>query len=226
MPPLLLIRLCGVKGVCLSNLYFNPDGTIPRGLPRGWMPPADIGAKPLSVIPRVHVHFTPTGSSWLNLVDTGQVKTSQSRSGSTSHRLFVSEQSVLLPRSSIRAKGSEFLGITMRSYAFLGGWSNPTADNLVERIFRQLTDDVVREGSFASVNELVTAINVHLAHHNLKPTRIAGKQRAPRFWKRSRAPGWRRQRLFCDAIRESLHEVVPALQKVHRHGIAVAEIPV
>ena len=57
--------------------------------------------------PRVHVHFTPTGSSWLNLV---------------------------------------------------------------ERFFRQLTDDVIREGSFASVGELVTAINVHLTHHNLKPT--------------------------------------------------------
>jgi hypothetical protein len=56
---------------------------------------------------RIHVHFTPTGSSWLNLV---------------------------------------------------------------ERFFRQLTDDVVREGSFASVHELVTAINVHLAYHNLKPT--------------------------------------------------------
>lgn len=56
--------------------------------------------------PRVHLHFTPTGSSWLNLV---------------------------------------------------------------ERFFRQLTDDVVREGSFASVGELVTAINVHLAHHNLSP---------------------------------------------------------
>lgn len=57
--------------------------------------------------PRIHVHFTPTGSSWLNLV---------------------------------------------------------------ERFFRQLTDEVVREGSFTSVSELVTAINVHLAHHNLKPT--------------------------------------------------------
>lgn len=56
--------------------------------------------------PRMHVHFTPTSSSWLNLV---------------------------------------------------------------ERFFRQLTDDVVREGSFASVAELITAINVHLAHHNLKP---------------------------------------------------------
>jgi hypothetical protein len=41
--------------------------------------------------------------------------------------------------------------------------------NLVERFFRQLTDDVVREGSFASVRELVTAIDVHLAHHNLSP---------------------------------------------------------
>jgi transposase len=57
--------------------------------------------------PRMHVHFTPTGSSWLNLV---------------------------------------------------------------ERFFRQLTDEVIREGSFASVGELVAAINVHLAHHNLKPT--------------------------------------------------------
>ena len=42
--------------------------------------------------------------------------------------------------------------------------------NRVERFFRQLTDAVVREGSFASVGELVTAINVHLAHHNLSPT--------------------------------------------------------
>jgi transposase len=57
--------------------------------------------------PRVHLHFTPTGSSWLNLV---------------------------------------------------------------ERFFRQLTDEVVREGSFTSVADLVTAINVHLAYHNLRPT--------------------------------------------------------
>ena len=57
--------------------------------------------------PRVYLHFTPTGSSWLNLV---------------------------------------------------------------ERFFRQLTDEVVREGNFTSVAELVTAINVHLAWHNLKPT--------------------------------------------------------
>ena len=56
--------------------------------------------------PRMHVHFTPTGSSWLNLV---------------------------------------------------------------ERFFRQITDQVIRDGSFGHVDELVRAINVHLAHHNLKP---------------------------------------------------------
>lgn len=56
--------------------------------------------------PRVHVHFTPTGSSWLNLV---------------------------------------------------------------ERFFRNLTEDVVREGSFESVGALTTAINVYLANHNLAP---------------------------------------------------------
>lgn len=56
--------------------------------------------------PRVHLHFTPTSSSWLNLI---------------------------------------------------------------ERFFRNLTVDVVREGSFESVPALTAAINVCLAHHNLAP---------------------------------------------------------
>ena len=56
--------------------------------------------------PRFHLHFTPTGSSWLNLV---------------------------------------------------------------ERFFRDLTVDVVREGSFASVRELTCAINAYLAERNLQP---------------------------------------------------------
>ena len=58
--------------------------------------------------PRFHLHFTPTGSSWLNLV---------------------------------------------------------------ERFFRDLTVDVVREGSFGSVPELVTAMTDYLAEHNLHPKR-------------------------------------------------------
>ncbi|MEY4489137.1 MAG: hypothetical protein RIQ79_1645 [Verrucomicrobiota bacterium] len=56
--------------------------------------------------PRFHLHFTPTGSSWLNLV---------------------------------------------------------------ERFFRDLTVDVVRDGSFRSVRELTGAIETYLAERNLSP---------------------------------------------------------
>jgi transposase len=50
----------------------------------------------------------------------------------------------------------------------------PTASswmNLVERFFRDLTEDVVRAGSFASVRQLVSAIEAYLAAHNLAPKR-------------------------------------------------------
>jgi len=43
--------------------------------------------------------------------------------------------------------------------------------NLVERFFRDLSQDVVLPGSFASVTELVDAIWAYLAEHNLKPKR-------------------------------------------------------
>ena len=41
--------------------------------------------------------------------------------------------------------------------------------NLVERFFRDLTVEAVREGSFASVRELVTVIETYLAQRNLSP---------------------------------------------------------
>jgi hypothetical protein len=41
--------------------------------------------------------------------------------------------------------------------------------NLVERFFRDLTQDVVREGSFTSVRELVESIETYLAQRNLAP---------------------------------------------------------
>ena len=41
--------------------------------------------------------------------------------------------------------------------------------NLVERFFRDLTVDVVRDGSFESVAELVAAIGAYLAERNLQP---------------------------------------------------------
>ena len=41
--------------------------------------------------------------------------------------------------------------------------------NLVERFFRDLSEDAVREGSFSSVGELVRAIESYLAERNLNP---------------------------------------------------------
>jgi transposase len=58
--------------------------------------------------PRVHIHFTPTSSSWMNLV---------------------------------------------------------------ERFFRDLSEDVVREGSFESTGQLTEAIVGYLAERNLNPVR-------------------------------------------------------
>ena len=41
--------------------------------------------------------------------------------------------------------------------------------NLVERFFADLTGDVIRAGSFASVNELVRDIEAYLAGRNADP---------------------------------------------------------
>lgn len=49
--------------------------------------------------------------------------------------------------------------------------------NLVERFFRDLTQDVVREGSFGSVRELVQAIETYLAERNLVPKRYVWKKK-------------------------------------------------
>jgi len=49
--------------------------------------------------------------------------------------------------------------------------------NLVERFFRDLSQDVVREGSFAHVEELVGAIQSYLAERNLSPKRYVWKKK-------------------------------------------------
>jgi hypothetical protein len=54
----------------------------------------------------------------------------------------------------------------------------PTAGswlNLVERFFRDLTEDAIRDESFASVAELIAAINAYLADRNLAPKRYIWK---------------------------------------------------
>ena len=48
--------------------------------------------------------------------------------------------------------------------------------NLVERFFRDLTVDVVRDGSFRHVNELVRAIMQYLEERNLAPRRYVWKK--------------------------------------------------
>ncbi len=53
--------------------------------------------------------------------------------------------------------------------------------NLVERFFRDLTVDVVRDGSFASVAELVEAINAYLAAHNLDSKRYVWRKSGERI---------------------------------------------
>ena len=78
------------------HLIVDNDATHKHPAVRAW----------LAKHPRMHLHFTPTGSSWLNLV---------------------------------------------------------------ERFFRDLTVDVVREGSFGSVRALVEAIEDYLAARNLQP---------------------------------------------------------
>lgn len=48
--------------------------------------------------------------------------------------------------------------------------------NLVERFFRDLTEDVVRDGSFESVRDLVLSINAYLTDRNLSPRRYVWKK--------------------------------------------------
>lgn len=47
--------------------------------------------------------------------------------------------------------------------------------NLVERFFRDITEDVIREGSFGSVKELANAIEAYLAERDLSPKRYVWK---------------------------------------------------
>ena len=60
--------------------------------------------------------------------------------------------------------------------------------NLVERFFRDLTEDAVRDDSFASVDELLRAIEGYLAKRNLTPSVTSGKPLAATFSSKSTAP--------------------------------------
>lgn len=89
--------------------------------------------------PRMHLHFTPSGSSWLNLV---------------------------------------------------------------ERFFRDLTVDVVREGSFGSVRALPRAIEDYLAARNLSPKRYRWRAEGAEILRKIKAA---RAKLDCKVIKGSAH---------------------
>ena len=67
--------------------------------------------------------------------------------------------------------------------------------NLVERFFADLTEDVIRSGSFASVKELVDDINAYLTERNANPQ--PGRRKERLSSKKSAAPArlWTKSRL-------------------------------
>lgn len=90
------------SGLCL-HLIVDNSATHKHPRVRAW----------LARHPRIHVHFTPTSSSWMNLV---------------------------------------------------------------ERFFRDLTEDVVRQGSFVSTRQLSDAIVTYLTDRNLTPKRYVWRK--------------------------------------------------
>lgn len=58
--------------------------------------------------------------------------------------------------------------------------------NLVERFFRDLTVDCIRDGSFTTVAELVSAIELYLARRDLNPKRYVWKAKGEEILKKIR----------------------------------------
>ena len=59
--------------------------------------------------------------------------------------------------------------------------------NLVERFFAELTQDVVRSGSFQSVGQLVNSIETYLAVRNDDPKNpTGGKQKVKKYLPKSK----------------------------------------
>jgi len=74
----------------------------------------------------------------------------------------------IINKRSIKAHGQErvVLHFTPTSSSWM---------NLVERFFRDLTVDCIRDGSFTSVRELISSIENYLAHRDLQPKRYVWK---------------------------------------------------
>ena len=65
---------------------------------------------------------------------------------------------------------------------------------MVERFFRDISENRIRRDSFTSVPELELAIDLYMAHHNANPKPFIWTATPPTSWPRSREPRppWRR----------------------------------
>jgi DNA-binding XRE family transcriptional regulator/transposase len=77
--------------------------------------------------------------------------------------------------------------------------------NLVERFFRDLTEDVVREGSFGSKEDLVQAILGYLAERNLHPKRYAWKAKGQEILAKIQRARAAFNQTLCQTNSETLH---------------------
>jgi transposase len=77
--------------------------------------------------------------------------------------------------------------------------------NLVERFFRDLTEDVVREGSFESVSELVQSIDGYLAERNLNPKRYVWKAKGAEILAKIRRAREALEKQICLSNSETPH---------------------
>jgi transposase len=58
--------------------------------------------------------------------------------------------------------------------------------NMVERFFRDLTENRLRRGAFRSIEELIiTVIFDYIDHHNESPKPFIWTSKAPTYWRRS-----------------------------------------
>lgn len=77
--------------------------------------------------------------------------------------------------------------------------------NLVERFFRDLTEDVVRAGSFESVQELVQRINNYLTERNLSPKRYVWKAKGAEILAKIQRARETLEKQKCIGNSETLH---------------------
>ncbi len=65
--------------------------------------------------------------------------------------------------------------------------TNETTENLVERFFADLTADMIRSGSFASIGELVRDVDAYLSDRNAAPMLYTWRPKAPQSLRKSTA---------------------------------------